>query len=290
MDLSQMDRWYSQAGTPIVTVQDTYDSEQKQLTLTISQHTPSTPGIHQSEAEKQPVIIPLLTGLLDPSTGEEILPTQSLVLKQKTETFILDNIRVKPVISTLRSFSAPVKLEIHQSEADLITMMAHDTDAFNQWDAGNRLFTSLIMRYTAMSTSSLIQEQSLPPAFLEAIGTILRQALSSVDTLLSSSSSPSSSTGKKDLSLIAYALSIPDETTLLTLLSPPIDIDALHIARRHVKQQIAIRYQSEFRQLYDKLFRDTPFVFSTEVYYTIFYILYNILLSVCLHLTRYIFL
>ncbi|MCU7720593.1 DUF3458 domain-containing protein, partial [Escherichia coli] len=54
VDLSHFRRWYSQSGTPIVTVKDDYNPETEQYTLTISQRTPATPD----QAEKQPLHIP----------------------------------------------------------------------------------------------------------------------------------------------------------------------------------------------------------------------------------------
>lgn len=53
----------------------------------------------------------------------------------------------RPVPSLLRGFSAPVKMDVRgQTEADLTFLMAHDADAFNRWEAGQRLFKGLLMR------------------------------------------------------------------------------------------------------------------------------------------------
>ncbi|MFS7608553.1 DUF3458 domain-containing protein [Klebsiella pneumoniae] len=54
VDLSHFRLWYSQSGTPIVTVHDDYNPETQQYTLTISQRTPPT----AEQAEKQPLHIP----------------------------------------------------------------------------------------------------------------------------------------------------------------------------------------------------------------------------------------
>ncbi len=65
---SHFRRWYSQSGTPVVTVKDDYNPETEQYTLTISQRTPATPD----QAEKQPLHIPFAIELYD-NEGKVIL-------------------------------------------------------------------------------------------------------------------------------------------------------------------------------------------------------------------------
>ena len=59
LDLSQFKRWYSQAGTPLVTASDRFADGEYQLTL--RQETPPTPG----QSDKQPLMIPVKLALLD---------------------------------------------------------------------------------------------------------------------------------------------------------------------------------------------------------------------------------
>ena len=61
VDLSQFRRWYAQAGTPVLKVQQSYDPSAQTLTLTINQHCPSTPG----QAVKEPLHIPVTAGLIN---------------------------------------------------------------------------------------------------------------------------------------------------------------------------------------------------------------------------------
>jgi aminopeptidase N len=70
IDLSEFARWYHQAGTPEITIEDRYDADTKSFELTVSQKTPPTPG----QPEKQPVPIPIAMGLLGPN-GDE-MPTR----------------------------------------------------------------------------------------------------------------------------------------------------------------------------------------------------------------------
>jgi len=53
VDLSQFRRWYSQSGTPVLTVRDDYNPELEQYTLHVTQHTPAT----ADQKEKLPLHI-----------------------------------------------------------------------------------------------------------------------------------------------------------------------------------------------------------------------------------------
>src|SRR3546814_1444308 len=82
--------------------------------------------------------IPVTIGLLGPD-GKEILPSTVLELREAEQTFVFRDVPVKPVASVLRDFSAPVKLVFEQTDEELAFLMAHDTDSFNRWDAGQKL-------------------------------------------------------------------------------------------------------------------------------------------------------
>lgn len=59
-DMTQFKRWYTQAGTPVLTVTDEYDAEQQRYTLHFRQHTPDTPGQTDKAALEIPVKLALL--------------------------------------------------------------------------------------------------------------------------------------------------------------------------------------------------------------------------------------
>ena len=150
-DLSQFERWYSQAGTPRVTATTTYDSAAETLTLELEQFCPPTPG----QALKQPMHIPVAVGLLN-ENGEDLplqlqgakggdqttqnLPTTVVLeLTQTKQSFTFVGVKQPPVPSLLRNFSAPVVLEANYSDEQLAFLLAHDSDPFNRWEAGQRL-------------------------------------------------------------------------------------------------------------------------------------------------------
>ena len=167
-DLSQFKLWYSQAGTPRVSVSEAWDNGT--FTLTFRQTNPPSPG----QDSKQPQVIPIAVGLLNPN-GDEVLPTQVLEMTQAEQSFRFDGLAARPVASILRGFSAPVVLERDQSREECAFLLAHDTDAFNRWDASSGLARECLV---AMITDDaapdaawldglerVIRDTSLDPAF-----------------------------------------------------------------------------------------------------------------------------
>ncbi len=167
-DLAQFKRWYAQAGTPRVKVQE--DFAGGTYTLTLAQSTPPTPG----QDTKDPVVIPFAFGLLD-DAGAEIHPTQVVELTEAQQSFAVDGLAGKPVLSPLRGFSAPVILEHDVSASDRLHLLRHDTDPFNRWEAGRLLDRDTMVAMIvdnkdpdpAILTAKvdLVMDESLDPAF-----------------------------------------------------------------------------------------------------------------------------
>jgi aminopeptidase N len=142
-DLKQFRLWYSQAGTPELKVTDRYDVGRQSYHLTVRQSCPPTPG----QPKKLPMHIPVAMGLLDAEGrglpvrlqgGNKTADTLILDLTLPEQTFTFIDVPVKPVPSLLRGFSAPAKLHYDYSDRDLCLLMAHDSDSFNRWDAGQQ--------------------------------------------------------------------------------------------------------------------------------------------------------
>jgi len=135
-DLSSLFVWYSQAGTPTLTVDYSHDASTCSFSITLSQSFPP------SSAPAQPCLIPCrmalfgCDGLALPlvlngvSLGDECV----LELDQFTQTYHFTHVGVSPPVpSLLRGFSAPVNCVItRQSDADLQFLLSHDTDGFNR--------------------------------------------------------------------------------------------------------------------------------------------------------------
>jgi aminopeptidase N len=144
-DFGQFFRWYGQAGTPRLEVERAHDPATRRYTLTLRQHTPPTPG----QPDKAPLHLPVRLALLDRAGGELPLRLAGeqaaaggervLELTAAEQRFVFEDVAEPPVPSLLRGFSAPVKLEIDLSDAELGHLLAHDGDGFTRWDAGQTL-------------------------------------------------------------------------------------------------------------------------------------------------------
>ncbi|GFR59356.1 aminopeptidase N [Elysia marginata] len=146
IDLGQFMRWYTQAGTPVLDVTDSYDADNKRYVLEITQSCPATPG----QEEKEPFHIPLAIGLLSPEginlpVGEKGETTTVLEVREANQQFVFENVAERPLPSLLRGFSAPVRLNYDYSREDLLFLMRHDEDGFNRWDSCQRLATDTIL-------------------------------------------------------------------------------------------------------------------------------------------------
>ncbi len=220
VDLSQFRLWYSQAGTPEIKAVTVYDATTKKFTLKLEQNIPDTPG----QTNKKPMHIPVSFGLLG-AGGKDLLADGTVLhLKEKTQSFTFDNIAEKPVPSLFRHFSAPVKLYSDLTEDDLLFLMAHDSDGFNRWDAGQTYLQRLILGIAGGKA------KELPAAFLKAFGALI-------------------SDQKIDKALLAKALGLPSENYLAQLMTV-VDVDGLYNARKFVLAGIGKTFGSELETLY----------------------------------------
>lgn len=230
-DLSQFERWYLQAGTPTVTATDAWDAETGTYSLTLKQTVPDTPG----QMDKLPMQIPVRVGLLDRESGKELMRDTVLELCEESKTFELkldETPSGRPVPSLLRGFSAPVKLEYDYSDEDLSLLAGFDTDSFNRWESMQRLGSKAVL--DAFKTEDIDSFQ--PDAtFMDAMKRIVQDKVTD------------------DLSLIAYALILPTESTLMQQAKPPIDPTRLHEARNRVRKVIATELEDDMRKRYDEL-------------------------------------
>ena len=226
IELELFENWYLQAGTPVVEAFGTWDPGSSRYSLTLKQSCPATPG----QDEKLPFHIPVAAGLLG-QDGTELAPTRILELKSAEQQFHFEGIREEPVPSLLRGFSAPVRLELEQSDADLALLMAHDTDSFNRWDAGQRLGTRAILAMVAELQAG--NTPAVPTHLIASFQSVLE------DVAL-------------DPSLKAYALRLPDISTLSAEMDV-IDPDALHEARRICLKGLAAAHRDALESLYKGL-------------------------------------
>ena len=178
-DLDQFRLWYSTAGTPTLSVSEHYDPGTQRYALTLQQQLPENPG----QSARPALAIPVLLGLLDEqgapiNVGACLSDTGSLIrsqehnvlinLAQPKQTFVFDGVASPPTASLLRNFSAPVKLEHELSDEQLALLISHDTDAFNRWEAVQRLAERVLL-----SLANNIPANNSVDALNQAIGHVL---------------------------------------------------------------------------------------------------------------------
>ena len=154
-DMSAFHGWYSQAGTPTLTVSRRKD--EAGVMLTLAQETPET----AAGTPRDPLPVPVRLGFIDDNgrpaplrrEGEDEARDEHVLLLEGESAayrFLGDpdgGARVTP--SLLRGFSAPVRLVDDLSDDERLHLMAHDSDLFNRWDAAQMLATSAILSLAA---------------------------------------------------------------------------------------------------------------------------------------------
>jgi aminopeptidase N len=223
--LEAFKRWYAQAGTPRVRAQGQFDPERGTYTLTLRQSCPPTPG----QPTKAPFVIPVAMGLLD-HQGHALPGTERLVVLHEPETTVVfDGLQAAPIASLLRGFSAPVILEHDLSDDELLVLLAHDTDPFNRWEAGQQL--ALRRALAAVRAPGPVHEP-LDGAFLEAMRAVLRH--------------PALDAAFKEL-----VLTLPAETYIAEQLDE-VDPQRIHAVREAMRRQLAHALHDDWVWAYEQ--------------------------------------
>ena len=229
-DLTQFALWYSQAGTPVVTASGDYDSTAKTFALKLRQETAPTPG----QSEKKPVVIPIALALFGENgqkldlVSDNATPAErarGLIELESAERVIrFRDIPSRPVVSLLRGFSAPVRLEPAPTSVDLERLLAFDDDSFNRWQASQSLALRAI--FGRLETGAL-DAQGLAEA--------LRSLLARADD---------------DPALVAQALSLPSDIDLAREKATDVDPDVLFDARMALRAEIGGSLALELDAIY----------------------------------------
>jgi len=199
IDLTQFRRWYDVAGTPVLDCSGSFKDNTFVLTVKQSMN----PPFHIPFAVK---------------VGQH---EQVLSIKNAEERFVFEDLKRKPIPSLLRRFSAPVILKYPYTEAELLHLMANDDDAFNRWEAGQRLATGIIL-----------EKNGAPPAsFVDAARKILADP---------------------DPAFAAEVLSLPGEAFLAEQMDI-VDPDGLHESRNALRRAVATALKNEFHSKYGEL-------------------------------------
>ena len=251
VDQTQFKRWYSQAGTPRLAVEESYDAATQSYTLTFRQSCPPTPG----QKDKQPFVIPVEMGLLDHLgnplplrlAGEEHAHGSNRVLQvtEAEQSFTFVGLAEKPLPSLLRGFSAPVKLSFPYDRDQLMFLMQYDEDGFNRWEAGQQLSVQVLQELIGQHQRG--EQLVLDERLIAAFHTLLQ------DNAL-------------DQAMVAEMLSLPSEA-YLTELSEEADVEAIHAAREFARKRIAEALREPLWQRYQanrEASRKTPYLAEAE--------------------------
>jgi aminopeptidase N len=214
-DLSQFARWYSQAGTPTVTISHGYDADAARLTLRLKQDLPETPD----KMPKQPMHIPVAIGLVGPD-GQDMswssvrgidVTDDVLHLTAGSAEVIFEGVRAPAIPSLFRGFSAPVHVQSDLDPPERLFLIGRDPDPFNRWEAAQQIALEMLQNATAAIRAG--HAPSFDPRFGEEMA-----RLADNDEL--------------DPAFRALALTLPSETDVAQAIGREIDPDAVHRARR----------------------------------------------------------
>jgi aminopeptidase N len=235
-DMTQFMRWYSQAGTPEVTISGAFNAAAKTYTLTCKQMVSPTPN----QPVKLPMVIPLVAGLVGPD-GQDLPLTLSdgttvergvLVLDDAEQSFVFTGIAQRPVLSINRGFSAPIKLVTDLDGADLAFLAARDSDAFNRWQAlqttAMRLLIDNVARLRAGDAAG--GDDSL----IAAMAALLND-------------------GTLEPAFVALALTPPGEGDIAREIGSDIDPEAIYRARAALRQDIGGKLGDALTEAYDRM-------------------------------------
>ena len=235
--------WYSQAGTPRVTV--TVEQNGQDTRLTLSQ-TCEAVGVEKStDLVKQPFHIPIEIGAIAADgqprvlsvSGQDNVTSQeqtsvTLQLKQPTQTWLLKGMSADDVLSLNRGFTAPIELDYEYSDSELATLAQHDPDAFARWEALQTLYTRALLQVS--DPQSGIQDDQRVALIVEVCQAVLNnQAL--------------------DAAYVTRLLALPSDKYLLQQMTP---MDPLSLAR--TKHALECHLGQALQSTLVKLIDDCP--------------------------------
>lgn len=219
VSLQQFRRWYEQAGTPVVSIEDEYDEQQQTYTLHCRQHTPATPG----QPQKQPFVIPMRTLFYNEQGHLMQLHPQASDVLQLTEAqqeFRFEQVSERPIPALFAGFSAPVKIQYSYTEAQRLTLLTHSDDAFIAWDSAQQI-------YQAMIDQAITAQQ--PVQISDAVIEALQAQLGREDV---------------DPALVALLLQLPSEEAVAGEYEQ-VNVEAISTACTQLRDKLAARLKDD---------------------------------------------
>ncbi|KAA0971048.1 aminopeptidase N [Aureimonas fodinaquatilis] len=233
MDLSQFALWYNQAGTPRLTVSQSYDAKAGTLTLNLQQQLDKG----AAGTGTLPMHIPVRFGLVG-ANGQDIaaeaasddarVSGDTIHLTTASATIVFTGLNQRPLLSILRDFSAPVQLQYEESEADRLALARLDPDAYGRW----RALTDLVG--DSLADAARQWAKSGPQTVSDTVlGAIVEAA---DDTSL-------------EPALRAQMCSLPGETEIARLVAEDVNPEIIHTLRLQTLARLGMLGGETFRSL-----------------------------------------
>ncbi|QIJ73513.1 aminopeptidase N [Methylobacterium sp. NI91] len=239
-DLSRFAEWYERPGTPRVTVSGTYEPNAGTYRLTFRQ---TRPG---AGADAPPLVIPIRLGLvgaggpLDGVTSARV-EADVFVLDAAEDEVTFENVAEEPVPSLFRAFSAPVRVESALDDTARLTLLRHDPDSFNRWEAAQRIALGLMARQGGETAGPAAAD-----AFVAALDAFLdAEAL-------------------RDPAFAAQILALPSEGDLADEMGADTDPDAIFSARQTLRRRLGTGLRERLMHLRETLAEPAGTPFSPD--------------------------
>jgi aminopeptidase N len=238
VDLSDFQNWYGQAGTPHLHVEENWDADNGELTLTLRQHTPPTPG----QPDKKALPMPIRTGLVGkegplPMTldgDNEAGPDERiLVLDKDEQSWCFTGLTERPLVSVLRGFSAPVVLKQVRTPKERASLMTTDADLLRRWEEAQAYGMDVLL---ALAENP---HAEIPAAYLDALGALTADA-------------------KIDPAFAALAILPPSESDAFQHMNPA-DPGRIHEAREAILSAFAHDQKAALMNAIERTSTQEPF-------------------------------
>ncbi len=246
-DFGQFMRWYTQAGTPKVSVRTAYDPAAATYRIAMTQALAPTPG----QPTKLPMTMPLALGLVDPQGGDiplvssdatrEELASGVFELSDAERTIVFRDVPRRPALSFVRGLSAPVNIDDDLTEDDLVVLSRHDSDNFNRWQALQSLAMRVLQRGVKAIRAGRAPERNT--GLIAAFGALIDDTRA----------------GRVDPAFAALALMLPTEADIAREIGEDVDPDAIYTARKTLRGALGRKHGEALADLHDSLAEAGPF-------------------------------
>ena len=247
-DLSQFGKWYLQAGTPEITVEEDWDAANQSYRLSLSQETQPTPN----QPTKEPMVVPVKFDLIGPNgdsaswtsvSGGTVVDDMIILDEERTE-LVFEGVANRPVPSLFREFSAPVTIASKANQKDKLFLARHDSDPFNRWQSLQDVAMTLMVE--AVSNGGKFADGAAVAELAEALGDTLED-----DAL--------------DSALKAHALALPGGALIAQTVAKNVDPAVIHTVRRDLLKTISDILFPRLRSAYDTLgAKSCPYSIESE--------------------------